>query len=97
MLLATASSLALMQRRNARQRCLRSRSALGVVPSLQRQAESQPTASNVSLRLPLKLTAMVDHWRERQADQPNRNEAIRRLLEFALALDPQLDEKDQSE
>jgi hypothetical protein len=50
---------------------------------------------NVSLRLPLKLTAMVDHWRERQADKPNRNEAIRRLLEFAVALDPQLDGKDE--
>jgi hypothetical protein len=50
---------------------------------------------NRSVRLPDKTWAAIETWRQRQTDKPSRNEAIRRLLGFALAFNPRLDaEKD---
>jgi hypothetical protein len=47
------------------------------------------------MRLPEHLWMAVERWRKRQTDKPTKPEAIRRLLAFALALDPKLDgEKD---
>jgi hypothetical protein len=60
-------------------------------PALQKNGETP----NVTLRLPSKLLAGVEAWRRRQTDSPQRAEAIRRLLAFALAKNPKLEgEKD---
>lgn len=39
----------------------------------------------MSLRLPAETRAAIDKWAAAQDDQPGRSEAIRRLVEFALA------------
>jgi hypothetical protein len=39
----------------------------------------------VGLRLYLELERRVDQWASKQADKPGRPEAIRRLIEIALA------------
>jgi hypothetical protein len=44
-----------------------------------------------ALRLPDQLWTAVERWRHRQKDKPTKPEAVRRLLAFALALDPKLD------
>jgi hypothetical protein len=60
-------------------------------PALQKNGETP----NITLRLPSKLLAGVEAWRRRQTDTPQRAEAIRRLLTFALAKNPKLEgEKD---
>jgi hypothetical protein len=46
---------------------------------------------NFSVRLPSKLVADIGAWGRRQQSEPNRNESIRWLLEFALALDPKME------
>ena len=40
----------------------------------------------MTLRLPLTLRSEVDDWANHQEDKPKRSEAIRRLIEFALAV-----------
>jgi hypothetical protein len=42
-------------------------------------------AQPVMVRLLPKQVAAVDKWRQAQADQPGRPEAIRRLIEVALS------------
>jgi hypothetical protein len=37
-----------------------------------------------ALRLPPALTKAIEAWAKKQADEPNRSEAIRRLIEFGL-------------
>jgi hypothetical protein len=44
-----------------------------------------------ALRLPDQLWMAVDRWRKRQKDKPTKPEAVRRLLAFALAMNPRLD------
>jgi hypothetical protein len=39
----------------------------------------------MSLRLPAETRVAIDKWAAAQDDQPGRSEAIRRLVEFALA------------
>ena len=39
----------------------------------------------LTLRLPPALRSAVEAWAKQQNDKPSRSEAIRRLLEFALA------------
>jgi metal-responsive CopG/Arc/MetJ family transcriptional regulator len=39
----------------------------------------------LALRLPPALRSAVESWAKQQHDKPSRSEAIRRLLEFALA------------
>jgi hypothetical protein len=38
-----------------------------------------------AVRLPVNLGASVDRWARQQADKPSRSEAIRRLVEYAIA------------
>ncbi len=40
----------------------------------------------LALRLPPALRSAVESWARQQDDKPSRSEAIRRLLEFALAV-----------
>jgi len=37
-----------------------------------------------AVRLPAKLSDAVDRWADKQADEPGRSEAIRRLVELGL-------------
>ncbi len=39
----------------------------------------------LTLRLPPALRLAVENWAKQQNDKPSRSEAIRRLIEFALA------------
>jgi hypothetical protein len=64
-----------------------------------KRARGRPALSNGetpvrALRLPDQLRMAVERWRLRQKDQPTKPEAIRRLLAFALALNPQLDSEE---
>jgi hypothetical protein len=40
----------------------------------------------LALRLPPPLRLAIEGWAKQQDDKPSRSEAIRRLLEFALAI-----------
>ena len=40
----------------------------------------------LALRIPPVLRAEIERWAQREKDKPSRSEAIRRLLEFALAI-----------
>lgn len=55
----------------------------------QKRPPGRPPGRKLGETLPLRLTpelmAGVDAWRESQADKPSRSEAIRRLVEKALA------------
>jgi hypothetical protein len=39
----------------------------------------------LTIRLPLALRSKIESWGKQQSDKPTRSEAIRRLIEFALA------------
>jgi len=39
----------------------------------------------LTVRLPPELRSDIESWAKQQKDKPSRSEAIRRLLEFALA------------
>ena len=39
----------------------------------------------LTIRLPLALRSTIETWAKQQKDRPSRSEAIRRLIEFALA------------
>jgi Arc/MetJ-type ribon-helix-helix transcriptional regulator len=39
----------------------------------------------LALRLPPALRSAIESWAKQQKDKPSRSEAIRRLIEFALA------------
>jgi hypothetical protein len=41
-----------------------------------------------AIRLSPSLKSAIDNWAKRQNDKPSRSEAIRRLVEFALAAKP---------
>jgi hypothetical protein len=41
--------------------------------------------SVTAVRLPLALKSQIDDWAKRQPDNPSRSEAIRRLVQLALA------------
>jgi hypothetical protein len=38
-----------------------------------------------AIRLPLSLRSAIENWAKQQPDKPSRSEAIRQLIEFALA------------
>jgi Arc/MetJ-type ribon-helix-helix transcriptional regulator len=40
----------------------------------------------MAVRLPPSLKSHIESWAKRQNDRPTRSEAIRRLIEFALAV-----------
>jgi hypothetical protein len=40
----------------------------------------------MAVRLPPSLTLHIESWAKQQHDKPTRSEAIRRLIEFALAV-----------
>ena len=40
----------------------------------------------LAIRLPPALRAEIEKWANHEKDKPSRSEAIRRLLEFALAI-----------
>ena len=40
----------------------------------------------LALRLPPALRSAIESWAKQQKDKPSRSEAIRRLIEFALAV-----------
>jgi metal-responsive CopG/Arc/MetJ family transcriptional regulator len=40
----------------------------------------------LALRIPPALRAEIESWAKQQKDKPPRSEAIRRLIEFALAI-----------
>jgi metal-responsive CopG/Arc/MetJ family transcriptional regulator len=40
----------------------------------------------LAIRLPPALRSDIENWAKRQKDKPSRSEAIRRLIEFALAV-----------
>jgi Arc/MetJ-type ribon-helix-helix transcriptional regulator len=42
----------------------------------------------LAVRLPLALRAAIESWAKQQDDKPSRSEAIRRLIELALAVKP---------
>jgi metal-responsive CopG/Arc/MetJ family transcriptional regulator len=46
-----------------------------------------------SLRLPAETREAVDKWAAAQEDRPGRSEAIRRLLNQALAVTPKLSKR----
>jgi hypothetical protein len=48
-----------------------------------RPATGQDPVSAIRLSLPLR--AAIDNWAKQQSDKPSRSEAIRRLVEVALA------------
>jgi hypothetical protein len=48
-----------------------------------RPATGQDPVSAIRLSLPLR--AAIDNWAKQQSDKPSRSEAIRRLVEIALA------------
>jgi Arc/MetJ-type ribon-helix-helix transcriptional regulator len=39
----------------------------------------------LTIRLPMALRSQIQTWAKQQKDRPSRSEAIRRLIEFALA------------
>ena len=41
----------------------------------------------LAIRLPAALRSSIEAWAKRQFDRPSRSEAIRRLIEFALAVE----------
>jgi hypothetical protein len=42
----------------------------------------------LTVRLPMDLRFAIETWAKQQKDKPSRSEAIRRLIEFALAAKP---------
>jgi hypothetical protein len=48
-----------------------------------RPATGQDPVSAIRLSLPLRTA--IENWANQQSDKPSRSEAIRRLVEFALA------------
>jgi metal-responsive CopG/Arc/MetJ family transcriptional regulator len=40
----------------------------------------------LALRIPPALRAEIEKWAQQEKDKPSRSQAIRRLLEFALAV-----------
>jgi len=42
----------------------------------------------LTVRLPMDLRSVIENWAKHQKDRPSRSEAIRRLLEIALATKP---------
>ena len=39
----------------------------------------------LTVRLPMALRSVIENWAKQQEDKPSRSEAIRRLIEIALA------------
>ena len=58
------------------------------IPVLRKKRGRPPTGQNpvLAIRLPAALRADIESWAMRQKDKPSRSEAIRRLIEFALAI-----------
>jgi hypothetical protein len=59
-----------------------------VIPVLRKKRGRPATGQDpvLALRLPPALRSAIENWAKRQSDKPSRSEAIRRLLEFALAI-----------
>jgi Arc/MetJ-type ribon-helix-helix transcriptional regulator len=55
-----------------------------VIPKKKRGRPATGKDPITALRLPPTLLAAVETWAERQDDEPNRSEAIRRLVELGL-------------
>lgn len=47
----------------------------------------------IALIVPVALIAKIDKWRRHQHDVPNMSEAVRRLIEKAIAADEKPDKK----
>jgi ribbon-helix-helix CopG family protein len=47
-------------------------------------ARGKTTGELIGVRCQAELVAAIDEWRRKQADLPNRPEAMRRLIEQAL-------------
>jgi metal-responsive CopG/Arc/MetJ family transcriptional regulator len=56
-----------------------------VVPKKKRGRPATGRDPVSSIRLSRALRSAVETWAEQQTDKPSRSEAIRRLVEFALA------------
>jgi hypothetical protein len=57
------------------------------IPVLRKRRGRPPTGQDpvTAVRLPLALKSQIDDWAKRQPDNPSRSEAIRRLVQLALA------------
>jgi hypothetical protein len=58
------------------------------IPVIQKKRGRPATGQDpvLALRIPAALRSDIDNWAKQQNDQPSRSEAIRRLIEFALAV-----------
>jgi hypothetical protein len=59
-----------------------------VIPKKKRGRPATGRHPLTALRLPPNLTKAIEAWAIIQGDQPNRSEAIRRLIEFGLTVKP---------
>jgi Arc/MetJ-type ribon-helix-helix transcriptional regulator len=59
-----------------------------VIPKKKRGRPATGKHPLTALRLPPNLTKAIEAWATKQGDQPNRSEAIRRLIEFGLTVKP---------
>jgi len=64
---------------------------MSYMPISRRKAKPAGQLPIRSIRLPDNIWAKLDDWRRQQHDVPTRGESIRRLLDFALFLSPQLE------
>ena len=57
------------------------------IPVIRKKLGRPPTGQDpvLAVRLPVALRSDIESWAKQQNDKPSRSEAIRRLLEFALA------------
>jgi hypothetical protein len=55
-----------------------------VIPKKKRGRPATGKDPLTALRLPPALTKAIEAWAKKQADEPNRSEAIRRLIELGL-------------
>ncbi|RZN31253.1 hypothetical protein CWO90_17585 [Bradyrhizobium sp. Leo121] len=59
-----------------------------VIPKKRRGRPATGKDPLTALRLPPELTRAIEAWAAQQGDEPNRSEAIRRLVELGLTVRP---------
>ena len=61
------------------------------IPAIRKKRGRPPTGQDpvTALRLPPSLRSSIEDWAKQRPDMPTRSEAIRRLIELALAVEPQ--------
>jgi hypothetical protein len=59
-----------------------------VIPKKKRGRPATGKHPLTALRLPAYLTKAIEAWAIKQSDEPNRSEAIRRLIELGLTVKP---------